>query len=145
MHHVFYALEDTGLLDVDNPRPIDVTALHLTFMPRINLVLHEFMEAFNHHQLRTANHWSPYQMWINGMLNEFNPLACGQLDDHPQDLEYYGIDPNGPTPFENSDNNVVLPSVALPVDHQLVNSNVLERIDPLMSSTLMGIDIYTSV
>ena len=143
IYYVFYAMEDTGLLNVDNP--IDVTALHLTFMPKINLALHEFMEAFNHHHLRTANHCSPYQMWINGMLNEFNPLARGQLDDHPQDLEYYGIDPDGPTPFENIDNNVVLPSVALPVEHQLVNSNILERIDPLRSSTQMGIDIYTSV
>ena len=70
------------------------------------------MEAFNHHQLRTEHHWSPYQMWINGMLNELNPLAGGQLDDAPQDLEYYGIDSDGPSPFENSDNDVVVPTVA---------------------------------
>ena len=72
-YYVFYAMEDTGLLRIDNP--VDVTALHLTFVPRINEALSEFMEAFNHHQLRTEHHWSPYQMWINGMLNELNPLA----------------------------------------------------------------------
>ena len=136
-------MEDTGLLQIDNP--VDVTALHLTFAPRINEALSEFMEAFNHHQLRTEHHWSPHQMWINGMLNELNPLARGQLDDAPQDLEYYGIDLDGPSPFENSNTDVVVPTVALPVNHQSITSIVLERIDPLMPSTQMGLDIYTSI
>ena len=142
-YYVFYAMEDTGLLQIDNP--VDVTALHLIFVPRINEALSEFMEAFNHHQLRTEHHWSPHQMWINGMLNELNPLARGQLDDVLQDLEYYGIDPDGPSPFENSNNDVVVPTVALPVNHQSITSIVLERIDPLMPSTQMGLDIYTSI
>ena len=77
-------MEDTGLLNVDNAT--DIFALHLTFLPRINLALHEYMEAFNHHKVRTANHWSPYQMWVNGMLNEDNPLVRGQLDEDPNDL-----------------------------------------------------------
>ena len=33
-YYVFYAMEDTGLLRIDNP--VDVIALHLTFVPRIN-------------------------------------------------------------------------------------------------------------
>lgn len=113
-YYVFYALEDTGLLNIENP--MDLFALHLTFIPRINLALHEYMEAFNHHKARTANHWSPYQMWVNGMLNE-NPLAHGQLDEDPSDLEFYGVDPNRPSPFEDSNNNVVVPPVTLPVEH----------------------------
>ena len=32
-YYVFYAMKDTGLLQIDNP--VDVTALHLTFVPRI--------------------------------------------------------------------------------------------------------------
>lgn len=72
---VFYTMEDIGLLNVNNP--IDLIALNLTFMPWINQALHEFMEAFNHHQLRTASHCSPYQMWVNGILNDANPLAYG--------------------------------------------------------------------
>ena len=52
-YYVFYAMEDTGLLNIDNP--IDLFALHLTFMPRINVALTEF----NHRPVRTANHWSP--------------------------------------------------------------------------------------
>lgn len=57
-YYVFYALEDTGLLNIENP--MDLFALHLTFIPRINLALNEYMEAFNHHKARTANHWSLY-------------------------------------------------------------------------------------
>ena len=142
-YYVFYALEDTGLLNIENP--MDLFALHLTFIPRINLALHEYMEAFNHHKVRTANHWSPYQMWVNGMLNEENPLANGQLDEDPNDLEFYGVDPDGPSPFEDSNNNVVVPPVTLPVEHQSVQGKVLEQIDPLSSSTEMGIDIYTKI
>ena len=85
-YYVFYALEDTGLLNIENP--MDLFALHLTFIPRINLALHEYMEAFNHHKVRTANHWSPYQMWVNGMLNEENRLAHGQLDEHPSGIQW---------------------------------------------------------
>ena len=79
------------------------------------------------------------------MLNEDNPLVCGQLDEDPNDLEFYGVDPDGPSPFEDSNNNVVVPPVTLPVEHQSVQTKVLERIDPLMPSMQMGIDIYTNI
>ena len=138
-YYVFYAMEDTGLLNIDNP--IDLFALHLTFMPRINVALTEFMESSNHRLFRTANHWSPYQMWVNGMLHEGNPLAHGQLDDMSDDLEIYGVDSGGPSPFEDSDNNVI-PPVTLSVD---VQSYVQERIDPLVPSTEMGIDIFIMI
>jgi len=140
---VFYALEDTGLLNIENS--MDLFALHLTFIPRINLALHEYLEAFNHHKVRTASHWSPYQMLVNGMLNEENPLAHGQLDEDPSDLEFYGVDPDGPSPFEDSNNNVVVPPVTLPVEHRSVQANVLEQIDPLIASTELGIDIYSKI
>ena len=79
------------------------------------------------------------------MLNEDNPLVHGQLDEDPDDLEFYGVDPDGPSPFEDSNNNVVVPPVTLPVEHQSVQAKVLEWIDPLMSSMQMGIDIYTNI
>ena len=74
-------------------------------------------------------------MWVNGMLNEGNPLARGQLDEDPNDLEFYGVDPDGPPPFEDSNNNVFGPPVTLPVEHQSVQEKVLEQIEPLTSST----------
>ncbi|CAB4021454.1 hypothetical protein AWC38_SpisGene3841 [Paramuricea clavata] len=134
---------DAGLLNINSP--IDLFALHLTFIPRINFALREFLEGSNHHRVRTANHWSPYQMWVNGMLNTNNPLAHGELDEDPDDLAVYGIDPAAPSPFEDSDNNVVVPPVNLPGDNQLIQSYVEDRIDPLMPSTEMGIDIYEMI
>lgn len=100
------------------------------------------MEAFNHHRVRTANHWFPYQMWVNGMLNENNPLVHGQLEGDPNDLEFYGVDPDGPSPFEDSN---VVPPVTLPVEHHSVQAKVFEQIDPLMSSMQMDIDMYTNI
>ena len=41
------------------------------------------------------------------MLKGENPLANGQLDDDPSDLEFYGEGSEGPTPMENSDNFVL--------------------------------------
>ena len=73
------------------------------------------------------------------------PLAHGQVDEDRNDLEFYGVDPDGPSPFEDSNNNVVVPTVTLPVEHQSVQAKVLEQIDPLTSSTQMGIDIYTEI
>ena len=57
-YYVFYAMDDTGLLNFDNAT--DIFVLNLTFLSRINLAIHEFMEAFNHHKVRPENHWSPY-------------------------------------------------------------------------------------
>ena len=84
-------------------------------------------------------------MWVNGMLHEGNPLAHGQLDDMSDDLEIYGVDSGGPSLFEDSDNNVIIPPVSLPLDVQSVQSYVQERIDPLVSSTEMGIDIFVMI
>ena len=84
-------------------------------------------------------------MCVNGMLNDDNSLVHGQLNEDPDDLEFYVVDPNGPSPFEDSNNNVVVPPVTLPVKHQSVQAKVLEWNDPLMSSMQMGMDIYTNI
>ena len=67
------------------------------------------------------------------------------MDEDPDDIAVYGIDPAGPSLFEDSDNNVVVPPVNLPGDNQLIQSYVEQRINPLMSSTEMGIDIYERI
>ena len=62
-------MEDSGILDTTNS--LHMFALHLVFLPRINLALQEYLEAFNHHKMRTAQNWSPYQMWVNNMKSYF--------------------------------------------------------------------------
>lgn len=115
-------------------------ALHLVFLPRINQSLCQFAEAFNNHSVRTEKNWSPYQMWVNGMMHHDNPLAYGGIDDEPNDIEYFGIDQGGPTPLE-SNNNVVVDEIDLG-DNQSLTSIALEVIDPLRESSHMGIDIF---
>ena len=99
------------------------------------------MEAFNNHGIRTANNWSPYQMWVNGMMNEANPLAQEELDETPDDLDYYGYDPEGPSPFEESENNVVVPPINVAHASEII-LQLQQTVDPLALSTEMGMDIY---
>ena len=72
-------------------------------------------------------------------------MVRGQLDEDPNDLEFLGVDPDGPSPFEDSNNNVVLPPVTLPAEHQSVQTKFLKRMDLLMPSMQMGIDNYTNI
>jgi hypothetical protein len=139
-YYIFYAMESSGLLNLNNP--IHLFTLHLVFIPRINKSLIEFMEAFNNHRVSTEGHWTPYQMWVNGMMHANNPLANGDLDNDLDDFDYefYGHDPQGPAAL-GEDNNVVVEPVEF--DHQQeIESHVLEVLDPLKLSTEMGINIY---
>ena len=59
--------------------------------------------------------------------------------------EFYGVDPEGPWPFESSDNNVVVPELNITVCLEFVQKAVLGRFDLLQSSTQIGIDIFVIV
>ena len=83
-YYIFYGVEQSGVLNLNNPN--HMFSLQLVFMARINHALHEFTEGFNHHKIRTANNWSPYQMWVNGMLHQDNPLAHGYLGEDPDNV-----------------------------------------------------------
>ena len=135
-------MEDSGVLNITNPS--HMFALHFVFLLRINQALQEYLQAFNHHKIRIAQNWSPYQMWINNMMNPDNPLSDGQPDQLPEDEQFYGYDPEGPSPFENSDNVVVVPPVNMEND-DVIQSEHLQIIDHLMPSTQMGVDIYEEV
>lgn len=138
-YYLFYALEDSGNLNIEDP--MNMFALHFVFLPRINKALHEYQETFNHHGIRTANSWSPYQIWMNGMLHDDNPLSHGGLDEDPNDLVFYGHDPQGPSPFDDSDNNVTVSPIEIPKQDEVLQI-LKQEIDPLKSSTDMGMDIY---
>ncbi|XP_031554524.1 uncharacterized protein LOC116291493 [Actinia tenebrosa] len=142
LHHfyyVFYAMEDSGILNVMNP--VHMFTLHFAFLQRINQALLEYMEAFNNHGIRTARNWSPYQLWLNGIMHADNPLTKGKLDEDPVDFQHYGQDPDAPSPFDESENNVQVPPINL--DHaDDITVKLQQNINPLGSSTEMGIDIY---
>ncbi|CAH3176302.1 unnamed protein product, partial [Porites lobata] len=102
-----YGLEDFRsfrILNVEDP--IQHFALHTMFIPRVNNSLRQFSEAFNNHAVSTEGNWTPYKIWMNGMMHANNPLAHGDVDGEPDDIQFYGYDPEGPSPSEE-DNNVV--------------------------------------
>jgi hypothetical protein len=140
-YYTFYAMEATGILQIDEP--VHLFALHLVFIPRINKTLSEFMEAFNHHKVRTEKHWSPIQMWTNGMLHGDNPLARGLLDEEPDDQGVYGYDAQGPSCL-GEDNNVVVEPIDFD-NKEIIELYVLDNVDPLRESSELGVDIFCEV
>ena len=67
IYHLFYYLEDNGLLDPNSP--IDLFCLHLVYQPYISHCLSTFIEAWNNHKLRSERGKTPKQLWIEGLLN----------------------------------------------------------------------------
>ena len=140
-YYTFYAMEQTGLLDLENP--IHMFTLQYVYIKRINFALSEWMVCFNDHPVQTEHNWSPNQMWLNGMMNSCNPLANGNLDDDPEDITFYGEDPEGHTPLAESDNNVeVFPAQLSNINHDELKTYLCNSVDPLQESSSFGIDIY---
>ena len=77
-YYIFYALEDEQLIDIENT--VDVLALRLVFLQRINQALNEFKELRNNHPWHREGNWTPNQVWLNGMLNPSNPSAENLVD-----------------------------------------------------------------
>ena len=48
-YYIFYALEDEQLINIENP--VDILALHLVFLRRINQAVNKFKELQNNHPL----------------------------------------------------------------------------------------------
>jgi hypothetical protein len=104
------------------------------------------MDSFNNHPLSTEHNWTPNQLWINGMLKEDNPLAIGGLDDDPHDTRFHGEDIDGPTPFEDSDNCVIVSPVLIPgINSEELVFQLTQSIDALNLSSCFGIDIFIEV
>lgn len=135
-------MEQTGLLDVENP--IHMFTLQYVYLRRTNCALSEWMVSFNDHPVQTEHNWSTNQMWWNGMMKPCNPLAIDSLDDDPEDLTFYGEDPEGQTPLEESDNNAeVFPAQLSNINNDELATHISNSIDPLQESSSFGIDIYT--
>ena len=74
-YSLFYFLEDTGLLNINDP--INLDAPHFAFMPVIQKQLDLFREGWAHHKVRTEGNQTPQQLWIVGL----NSMAS-QNPDH---------------------------------------------------------------
>ena len=64
-YHLFYSLEQCGLLDVNSE--VDLFALHFVFLPIIQHHLDMFQHGWAHHNLRSERNYTPMQLWIRGI------------------------------------------------------------------------------
>lgn len=131
-------MEQTNLLDMENPN--HMFTLHVVFLPRINKALDEFLRMYNDHRLSTENNWTPNQIWYNGMLDEKNPLRLNEIDEDPEDLTFYGEDPQGPYPSSSS-NNVEVSPVLLPYTEEIIAA-VKTEVNIERDSPGMGVNVY---
>lgn len=148
-HSLFNYLESINELDIENH--IDMLCLHYVFIPRINVALTEFKNAYNNHGMRTEHHWSPYKMWINGMMNRNQQNLVGNCvfelnDDIPlSDLETYGIDPQEAPDHESDEelhNQETFQMPVLPTPLELIFEMLTLSINPLELSENFGIDLF---
>ena len=104
--HIFYytfqTMEQFGIFQPGNRTHMFI--LHYVFLPRINKAIESFVHAWNHHPMRTERNWSPIQMWTNGMVDIRNRGRTGAIslvNEQVDDLEWYGYDPDAPTPTDD--------------------------------------------
>ena len=136
-----------GLLNCDNAGHMYV--LHYIYLPRINHVVASFISCWNNHPLRTANNWSPVQIWTNGMIDKRNNNIrhIAEIQDESSqhatdDLEWHGMDWSAPSPMGDGLNTVDVFDVDSPLSHEQYRE--LRNLDPLSLSSCFGIDIFTA-
>lgn len=98
---IFMYLEDRCGLDIDSN--INMYCLHYIFLPCINQSIDQWKSAWNHHKIRTENHYTPIQLYTKGMIE------CGfrGVEDSTIYPNEYGVDWEGPQ-SEDDDNTVVV-------------------------------------
>ena len=135
--------------DYSSETTVCASLYYTTFSPpemRINKALQSFAAARNHHPMRTERHWSPFQMWTNGVLDIRNHSLVGISDiaesgGDVDNLEWYGYDPFAPTPSDDGLSTVEVEDVNidLPTDTLTL---LRQNIDPLQHSDSFGIDLF---
>ena len=83
-------------------------ALHLVYLPHINDALNAFVQEWNNHPVTSACHYTPLQMWVQGIVNSRNTdySALNDVLLNRQDVDFLGVDEEGPIPEAQTANNV---------------------------------------
>lgn len=134
-YHLFYSLEDCGLLDPDNE--IHLYALHYVYLPRINQSLQLFWESWNQHTLTSCNCMTPQQLWMRGLLQNIHS-GYTAIEDCFSSLHTLPTLANvgSISGIENIEIRAI--SISL-TDQQLQD---LHAVQPLRNSDSWGVDIY---
>ena len=132
---IFYFLEEYYNLNIENP--IHIFALHYVFLPRINFALDIFIQSWNYHSIRTEQHKTPRQLFLEGMIrNGFRGINEENID-----MNYYGIDWEGPVPIDIEYVQVNIdPILNIFTNLQLIS--LQNHINPLSEDGNFGISLY---
>ena len=77
-HELFHYMEDNFLLNLSSE--FDLFCLHFVFIPRINRHLDMWKDGWVRHKLSTEYEQTPMQLYIRGLLENFNSLEEQELD-----------------------------------------------------------------
>lgn len=140
-YFLFYEMEEMGILDPD--RDADLFALHYVFIPRINIQLLQFKEAWNHHPIRTEHGLSPLQLWHRGMLSA-SPRWQQEIMEGFNVPADYGIEDGDDFVNSFDQPSVVVPGINIDLTSQQ-RSQIEDQHSPLQYSDHGGADIYVNV
>ena len=146
-YSLFYFLEDNGLLDCE--LDTDLYALHFVFVPLINRALKQFQDAYNNHSLHTEHHWTPLMICTNGILSSEHARETAVQDFYSSDnqdvnIEFFGIDPNGPESNQFDLLDVEIPPTELD-DLTQQQLDQIAQVNPLQPANNYDIEFYERV
>ena len=82
-----------------DPTSNRLVLLTLYFPPKNKPPIESFVGVWNNHPLRTEHNWNPWQVWVNGILQQENVGNTAVREFFYQDPgNLYAIDPQGPPP-----------------------------------------------
>ena len=131
---VFYNMEECGLLDPDSDE--DVFALQFVFIPRINSQLHQFVDTWNRHSIRTENGLTPLQLWSRGILSATPQIQEEIAEGLAIDADYgVEIGEQSHTNIFDSE-SVIVPEIDVGLGDQQLEY-IYDHFNPLQRSDLM--------
>ena len=140
-YKIFYQMEESGVLDVNNP--VQVSTLQYEFGPRIQEDLCAWTLAHNNHQIRTEKNKTPLQLWYSASrasshqdLMSMNNIFRRDPDDYQSIIEQF--ENNLPEP---ANIKVILPRNPLPLTNSQLDE-LQNEINVLSKSDSFGVDIY---
>lgn len=133
-YNIFMHLEEEYDINPDND--LHLFALHAVFLPRINIMLNQFIETWNNHPLRTERNRTPLQVWTESFYDDSVVLPSTD-----NELNCFGIDHNGPIPAVQTNNDVQVPEVDFDVSDTIQNYLDVE-VNPNRNDGNFGIDLF---
>ena len=147
--NLFLFMENIFILD--RTSFIDIFCIRTIFLPRIQGALDEFRDGWNHHPLSTTKNKTPYQLWMEGMMNKKLEEQRGvrtflsNYYDTNENNDLFGVDVSGLPVAEDQNEILSFQEYHWQNEFGLKFSTVqlaINDIDPLIEDDHFGINHY---